>query len=98
MELIEVRNMEFDAPNPPLNLVNRVFLNSQAKAKAAVAKKTKNVSEDSSSVSQPPALLTPHPYYTMPSSGLGYSPIPPYFMPPFMHQFTPGNLKRSNKI
>lgn len=42
MELIKAGNMEFDTCNPPLNLVNWVLLNSQAKAKAAGAKKKNN--------------------------------------------------------
>lgn len=84
LELIEAGNMEFDVCNPPLNLVNRILLNSQAKTKATGIKKTRNISKDSSSVSQSPVLLTPHPYYAILASGLGYLPMPPYFIPPFI--------------
>lgn len=73
-----------DTRNPPLNLVNRVLLNSQAKSKATGIKKTRNTSGDSSSVSQSPVLPTPHPYYAITASGLGYLPTPPYFVPLFM--------------
>lgn len=78
MDLIEAGNMEFDACNLPLNLVNLVLLNSQAKAKTAGAKTTKNVGEDSSSLFQTPTLSTTYPHYAIPPSGFGYSSIPPY--------------------
>lgn len=84
MKLIEAGNMEFDALNPLLNLVNRVLLNSQAKTKAMGVKKARNINENNSSIPQSPSCLPPHLYYPMPSAGLGYSPMPPYFMPPFM--------------
>lgn len=84
LELIEDGNMEFDVCNPSLNLVNRILLNSQAKAKVTGIKKIRNIGEDSSSVSQSPVLLTPHPYYAILASRLGHSPMPPYFIPTFM--------------